>query len=186
MGLISMLFIAFLYQSTYSFGIEGGASENFPFIEKCGSFILGKDHLKLKNPFILSIAFFTKSLAALIGVVIAVFIPFHIDENISFISFKKLVQFNVNIPINTSNIPVIIPKIVCNIGTINLKAPSNIGANRLLNPNHIFFKLFTIEVFYIKDALLLLLNLDLYIHIHVVEEKLLFQIKFLHKHILQT
>ena len=45
-----------LYQSIENDGTEGGFNENFPDIFGCGIFKCGRDHEKLKNPFILSIA----------------------------------------------------------------------------------------------------------------------------------
>lgn len=45
-----------LYQSIENDGTEGGFSENFPDIFGCGIFKCGRDHEKLKNPFIRSIA----------------------------------------------------------------------------------------------------------------------------------
>ena len=48
-----------LYHEMLNFGMEGGSRLNLPVILKWGSLILGKDHLKLKNPLILLIAFLT-------------------------------------------------------------------------------------------------------------------------------
>ena len=63
-----------LYQSTLKCGICGGFKLNFPSILKCGSFMFGSSHEKLKKLLILSIALFTASLAPLILSVIASFI----------------------------------------------------------------------------------------------------------------
>src|SRR5699024_7111563 len=59
-------------------GTEGGFKLNFPLMLKLGILSLGKLQLKLKNPFILSMAVLTASLALLIGFIIASLIPFQI------------------------------------------------------------------------------------------------------------
>ena len=63
-----------LYHSIEKLGTEGGFRLKLPLILGCGSFRCGSDQEKLKNPFILSMAFFTVSLAVFIGVEMAVLI----------------------------------------------------------------------------------------------------------------
>jgi hypothetical protein len=48
---IMPLFMAFLYQSTLKCGTDGGLRLNEPEMEKCGIFICGRLHSKLKIPF---------------------------------------------------------------------------------------------------------------------------------------
>ena len=68
-------------------GTDGGFKLNDPLIDGCGSFKYGNDQLKLNFDRIALIAFPTAVFAALIGVVIAVLIAFHVEDVADFTLF---------------------------------------------------------------------------------------------------
>lgn len=68
-------------------GTDGGFKLNDPLIDGCGSFKCGNDQLKLNFDRIALIAFPTAVFAALIGVVIAVLIAFHVEDVADFTLF---------------------------------------------------------------------------------------------------
>jgi hypothetical protein len=78
------------YQLILKCGAFGGIKEKEPDIEICGILSLGKLHLKLKKPLILSITFLTVFFAVSIGLVIAVLILFQTEEAVDFILFQTL------------------------------------------------------------------------------------------------
>ena len=74
-------------------GTDGGFKLNDPLIDGCGSFKYGNDQLKLNFDRIALIAFPTAVFAALIGVVIAVLIAFHVEDVADFTLFHtELIQ----------------------------------------------------------------------------------------------
>ena len=81
----------FLYHEILKCGTDGGVRLNFPEMLICGNFSFGRLQEKLKNPLILSIAFFTASLAALIGVVIALLMEF---QTVVAVLFTLLTTFD--------------------------------------------------------------------------------------------
>ncbi len=81
-----------LYQSIERCGTEGGAMDSFPVTLKCGSLMCGREiFMPEKNPLMASTTLLTLFLAASIGVVMAVFIPFHTEVAVDLIPLKILV-----------------------------------------------------------------------------------------------
>ena len=82
----------YLYQSIERCGTEGGEIDSLPVTLKCGSLMCGREiFMPEKNPLMASTTLLTLFFAASIGVVIAVFIPFHTDVAVDLIPLKILV-----------------------------------------------------------------------------------------------
>ena len=129
----------FAYHLTPSFGTCGGSRLNFPIISKCGSFIDGSFHSKLKKFFMASIADLTAFFAAFIFVEMLSFILLNRPETNSDIScprfFAVSTEFLMDSPIRVKK-PFTVSAMILNLSPA-LAMSSTIALNISLNPSTI-------------------------------------------------